>query len=284
MTCEEKKINLLGEPDDDLRCPICLDWLFSPSTTPCGHTFCGGCLFESLLIKKNCPLCRQYLDVNSMSSTNKNVDKKLSEILSQKVMYISVLYISRKLTFTSTKLEKEKYVVSIPANSKVEDLFDIFLSKGKKYPFCLVSLVDTTPPSQQVVNAVVDKQDYQILKCRVENKKQETFTMTGEEKFGNQRLCIIELSEDFVDKNTHIIDYKNLSFIHSSEDIIPIKIDSEKTNKDIEDFVEKKVGHKGHLYEYNYSTRNKIFLEGNKKHKFYTVMDSRNNFLCCIFE
>ena len=59
-----------------LSCPLCLDVLFEPIATMCGHTFCRVCLGESLKrLKKACPVCRApcMLDVaktkeNSMIS------------------------------------------------------------------------------------------------------------------------------------------------------------------------------------------------------------------------
>eukprot|EP00960_Hanusia_phi_P048145 758784-Hanusia_phi.AAC.8 len=45
-----------------LECPICLQLLGEPITTPCGHTFCRFCLVFALRkTKKKCPACRQDL-------------------------------------------------------------------------------------------------------------------------------------------------------------------------------------------------------------------------------
>ncbi|EOD05535.1 hypothetical protein EMIHUDRAFT_125289, partial [Emiliania huxleyi CCMP1516] len=44
------------------RCPICWD---SPPdqlvTAPCGHTFCRSCIMAALVIRKECPCCRESL-------------------------------------------------------------------------------------------------------------------------------------------------------------------------------------------------------------------------------
>ena len=37
----------VGDPDADLKCPICLAVAKDPVQTPCGHIFCGSC-FEHL--------------------------------------------------------------------------------------------------------------------------------------------------------------------------------------------------------------------------------------------
>ncbi|KAG5522777.1 hypothetical protein RHGRI_034803 [Rhododendron griersonianum] len=39
-----------GKPErtDDFDCTVCLKLLYEPVTTPCGHTFCRSCLFQSM--------------------------------------------------------------------------------------------------------------------------------------------------------------------------------------------------------------------------------------------
>lgn len=44
-----------------LDCPICLSTLADPFVTPCGHTFCYGCISAHLAAAKNCPSCLRYL-------------------------------------------------------------------------------------------------------------------------------------------------------------------------------------------------------------------------------
>ena len=46
-------------PHHLLECPICLQLLCEPLTTPCGHSFCRPCLVSTLRKnKKKCPTCR----------------------------------------------------------------------------------------------------------------------------------------------------------------------------------------------------------------------------------
>ena len=45
----------------DMECQICLGDLADPITCPCGHTWCRACIFESLALSKECPMCRSKL-------------------------------------------------------------------------------------------------------------------------------------------------------------------------------------------------------------------------------
>ncbi|PSR96631.1 LON peptidase N-terminal domain and RING finger protein [Actinidia chinensis var. chinensis] len=55
-----------GKPErtDDFDCTVCLKLLYEPITTPCGHTFCRSCLFQSMDRGNRCPLCRTVLFIS----------------------------------------------------------------------------------------------------------------------------------------------------------------------------------------------------------------------------
>lgn len=50
--------------EEQLRCPVCLDLLYLPVSTPCGHNFCKDCIqgyWQSTTLSQ-CPVCKQKYD------------------------------------------------------------------------------------------------------------------------------------------------------------------------------------------------------------------------------
>ncbi|XP_004500017.1 uncharacterized protein [Cicer arietinum] len=68
------------ERNDDFECTLCLKLLYEPVTTPCGHSFCRSCLFQTMDRGNRCPLCRTVLLISprtcSISVTLKNIIQK----------------------------------------------------------------------------------------------------------------------------------------------------------------------------------------------------------------
>ena len=46
---------------NSLRCTICLELILNCRTAICGHSFCEVCIAESLLRKRECPMCRKEI-------------------------------------------------------------------------------------------------------------------------------------------------------------------------------------------------------------------------------
>lgn len=64
FTPEEESLATVPEA---LKCAVCLQVLWKPATTPCGHTFCGECISEwrdSRGANANCPACRTRIPNN----------------------------------------------------------------------------------------------------------------------------------------------------------------------------------------------------------------------------
>ncbi|CAL0305031.1 unnamed protein product [Lupinus luteus] len=81
-SCRSTGTNSHGQPgrNDDFDCTLCLKLLHEPVTTPCGHSFCRSCLFQSMDRGNRCPLCRTVLFISprtcSISVTLKNIIQK----------------------------------------------------------------------------------------------------------------------------------------------------------------------------------------------------------------
>ena len=59
----DKEVGLQGdwvkELEDEMSCAVCQDTIVAAhSLVPCGHCFCGTCLFQWLNRKQICPTCR----------------------------------------------------------------------------------------------------------------------------------------------------------------------------------------------------------------------------------
>ncbi|KAK8555775.1 hypothetical protein V6N13_069856 [Hibiscus sabdariffa] len=65
---------------DDFDCTLCLKLLYEPITTPCGHSFCRSCLFQTMDRSNKCPLCRTVLFISprtcAISVTLNNIIQK----------------------------------------------------------------------------------------------------------------------------------------------------------------------------------------------------------------
>ena len=75
----DEDLNQQEEVEDELSCTICLDIMYRPVTTECGHTFCKQCLSDALAVKKQCTICRE-----PVTTDNLPVNITLQKILEKK--------------------------------------------------------------------------------------------------------------------------------------------------------------------------------------------------------
>ena len=71
--CEEAS-DPIGEMvlAESLTCSVCLEVFFEPVSTPCGHSFCKGCLLRSLAERGGkCPICREAIPKHAELSINR---------------------------------------------------------------------------------------------------------------------------------------------------------------------------------------------------------------------
>ena len=73
--------------EEEFVCSICLDLMFQPVTTKCGHTFCRACLKKALGVKRECTICRDPIADDGSLPVNitlqKIIEKKYPDITSK---------------------------------------------------------------------------------------------------------------------------------------------------------------------------------------------------------
>lgn len=67
---EEEEDVFVGEPAEDLKCPICFSVLSDPVQTPCGHRFCKLCIGQQLRNNPVCPIDRTSLSQENIFPDN----------------------------------------------------------------------------------------------------------------------------------------------------------------------------------------------------------------------
>ncbi len=50
-----------------MDCVICMQKMRDKVITPCNHQFCRECILQWILKKNNCPICRRFLTVKSIT-------------------------------------------------------------------------------------------------------------------------------------------------------------------------------------------------------------------------
>ncbi|PTU19308.1 hypothetical protein P175DRAFT_0510583 [Aspergillus ochraceoroseus IBT 24754] len=75
-TFGELKAAVRGELD----CQVCYSLILDPLTTPCGHTFCRGCVAMALNHSDLCPICRRKLNLSTVLQSER-VNKRVSGLV-----------------------------------------------------------------------------------------------------------------------------------------------------------------------------------------------------------
>ncbi|KAG7669456.1 hypothetical protein KSW81_007610 [Nannochloris sp. 'desiccata'] len=96
--------------EEDLECPICMSILTDPFVTPCGHTFCHGCITKHLQTGKTCPSCSATISKSTVlkkvqrSSTGGKMTafEGLQHAASQAKSNLSVVQLDALLTQLAT--------------------------------------------------------------------------------------------------------------------------------------------------------------------------------------
>jgi hypothetical protein len=65
-----------------VHCPVCMDYIASPVSLPCSHTYCQECIDEVIKNSEKCycPLCQKAFTKKNMSSVSKTLMPVISSI------------------------------------------------------------------------------------------------------------------------------------------------------------------------------------------------------------
>lgn len=119
------------ERSDDLDCTLCLKLLHQPLTTPCGHSFCRGCLLQAL-DHGELFLPRIFLLTMCQPWKNKNFYGYLDWSYVQVATILSWFWITDGVHTNSWKLLKDVKGASL----SFEGQLTMFEVSGNKCPIC----------------------------------------------------------------------------------------------------------------------------------------------------
>ena len=71
--------HFVTEPPENRFCPVCLELLFDPFLTDCGHHVCRQCYTRLLAESKECPECREP-DALSSARLNKFLQREINDL------------------------------------------------------------------------------------------------------------------------------------------------------------------------------------------------------------
>ncbi|XP_076192416.1 LON peptidase N-terminal domain and RING finger protein 1 [Aptenodytes patagonicus] len=94
----------------DFECSLCMRLFFEPVTTPCGHTFCKGCLERCLDHAPQCPLCKESLK-EYLASRKYSITELLEELI---VKYLSDELYERKRIHAEETAEHSNLTKNVP--------------------------------------------------------------------------------------------------------------------------------------------------------------------------
>ncbi|KAM6261736.1 LON peptidase N-terminal domain and RING finger protein 1 [Porphyrio hochstetteri] len=94
----------------DFECALCMRLFFEPVTTPCGHTFCKGCLERCLDHAPQCPLCKE-----SLKEYLANRKYSITELLEELIMkYLADELHERKRMHAEETAEHSNLTKNVP--------------------------------------------------------------------------------------------------------------------------------------------------------------------------
>ncbi|KAL4914692.1 PUA-like domain-containing protein [Aspergillus aurantiobrunneus] len=147
VSCTRTLDRLRAAVRNELDCHVCYSLILDPLTTPCGHTFCRGCVTLALSHSNLCPICRRRLNM-SLSVGSERINKRLSDL-------------------TQTFFPDEV------ASRRADLASDIDVGGEEKIPMAVVSLAFPTMP----VGLHIFEPRYRLMIQRVMESRSRRFGM-----------------------------------------------------------------------------------------------------------
>jgi hypothetical protein len=139
-TANLQKIDELEE--NDMKCPLCLEFLLKPISLKCGHTFCMYCLEYSIVYNPSCPICRKSIDGGVSSIIlEKNINKELQDKIAENV---DVDMIKKREEGIIKDKAKSKTIIIEYGNTSILQEGSVKLKK-RKYTWTLFVKVVSNP-------------------------------------------------------------------------------------------------------------------------------------------
>ena len=122
-----------------MDCVICMQKMKDKVITPCNHQFCRECILQWILKKNNCPICRRFLTVKSVTGRLTRTGAATMRVYEALESYIvGPRTLERMINIFKVVLKKENKILLInnkgfreAYNEKVkqaEDIFDVELT------------------------------------------------------------------------------------------------------------------------------------------------------------
>ena len=123
-----------------MDCVICMQKMRDKVITPCNHQFCRECILQWILKKNNCPICRRFLTVKSVTGRLTRIGAATMRVYEALEAYIvGPRTLQRMINIFKVVLKKENKILLInnkgfreAYNEKVkqaEDIFDVELTE-----------------------------------------------------------------------------------------------------------------------------------------------------------
>ncbi|CAF4043196.1 unnamed protein product, partial [Rotaria sp. Silwood2] len=162
----------------DFECSICVNVLWFPVTTPCGHVFCRECLIRSIdNTQVQCPMCKNSLEEFFPMLIQSHVNK--TEIISQIIeSYFPNEFNERQQLYEHENIEGAT-IPRLPINNIISTIFEIpIFVCVLALPYCTCPLHVFEPRYRLMMRRTIETQSRTFGMCKYDQET-DTFADYG---------------------------------------------------------------------------------------------------------